>query len=417
MSEIKDYELKAPYYIPDKLWTSPFNFDFAASQPESVEIHDVTLRDGDQTPGVVFLEEDRVKIGRALNAMKVSRIEAGMPVVSAAIENAMRRMVAEKYDHSKIFAFARAVKRDVELSADIGVDGIIIEYLMNPTIIKAAYSETQESLMDKLIPSINLAKDKGLYVSFMGWDWFRAPIEFTKWVVGELYNRTGLDGLVMVDTFGCTTPDAVAGMFKRFKDWFPRLRLEFHGHNDIGMANANALAAVQNGADVVHGAMLGLGDRCGNTATEELAAVFEMHKGIHTGIDCGQIYDTAMLVSELSGVKPYDSKPLLGSRPMLVEAGVGIDIGYKLQKSDRSYTCFGTPVAPQTIGRNEKPRIVLGKNSGKSTIKLALAEMGRTADDAQVKTLLSMVVEEAMATKSLVSGERFAEFVSGVCGS
>lgn len=417
MGEIKEYELKPPYYVENKVWTSAFNFEFSNKQPSSVEIHDVTLRDGDQTPGVVFLEEDRVKIARALNAMRVPRIEAGMPVVSAAVENAMRRMVDEKFDYSKIFAFARAVKRDVELSADIGVDGIIIEYLMNPVIIKAAYSETEETLMDKLIPAIKLAKAKGLYVSFMGWDWFRAPIEFTQWVVSQLYNRTGLDGLVLVDTFGCATPDAVAGMFKRFKEWFPRLRLEFHGHNDIGMANANALAAVQNGADVVHGAMLGLGDRCGNTSTEELAAIFELHKGIHTGIDCSKIYETSLLVSELSGVKPHDSKPLLGSRPMLVEAGVGIDIGYKLQKSNKPSSCFGTPINPNVIGRNEQPQIVLGKNSGKSTIKLALSEMGISASEEQVKHLLSLVVEEAMATKSLVPKQRFAEFVDTICGS
>ena len=417
MGEIKDYELKAPYFVENKLWTSPSNFEFSRPLPEMVTIHDVTLRDGDQTPGVVFLEEDRVQIARALNKMRVPRIEAGMPVVSKAVENAMRRMVDEKFDSSKIFSFSRAMRRDVELSADIGVDGIIIEYLMNPAIIKAAYRETEESLMGKLIPSINLAKEKGMYVSFMGWDWFRAPIEFTKWVVGELYSKTDLDGLVMVDTFGCTTPDAVGEMFRRFKDWFPRLHLEFHGHNDIGMANANALAAVQNGAEVVHGAILGLGDRCGNTATEEITTILEYHKGVDTGIDCGKIYETARLVSELSGVKPYDSKPLLGQRPMMVEAGVGIDIGYKLQQANKNYGCFGTPLNPQVIGRNEQPQIVLGKNSGKSTVKMALMQMGLTATEEQVKQLLSCVVDEAMKTKSLVSKERFSEIVAEVCGA
>ena len=415
MSEIKDYALKAPYYIEDKVWTSPYNFEFSKQFPQQVTIHDVTLRDGDQTPGVVLLEEDRVQIARALNNMRVPRIEAGMPVVSSAIENAMRRMVDEKYDYSKIFAFSRATKRDVELSADIGVDGIIVEYLVNPAIIKIAYNETQDTLMNKLIPSINLAKQKGLYTSFMGWDWFRSPIEFTKWLVGELYNKTDLDGLVMVDTFGCATPDAVGGMFRRFKEWFPRLSLEFHGHNDIGMANACALAAIQNGADVIHGAMLGLGDRCGNAATEEMAAILEYHVGVNTGIDCSKLYDTAMLVSELSGVKPHDSKPLLGQRPMMVEAGVGIDIGYKLQQANRPFTCFGTPLKPSVIGRNQQAQIVLGKNSGKSTIRMALMQLGLHADEDQVKELLKCVVDEAMRTKSLVTYERFAAMVKTVC--
>lgn len=417
MSELKNYALKAPYFVGEDVWTSPYNFEFSKPLPEKVIIHDVTLRDGDQTPGVVFLEEDRVQIARALNAMRVPRIEAGMPVVSSAVENAMRRMVEEKFDYSKVFAFARATKRDVELSADIGVDGVIIEYLMNPAIIKPAYNETEETLMEKLIPSINLAKEKGLYTSFMGWDWFRAPIEFTKWVVGELYNKTDLDGLVMVDTFGCTTPDAVAGMFSRFKEWFPRLKLEFHGHNDIGMANACALAAIQNGADVVHGAMLGLGDRCGNTATEELAAVLEYHVGVKTGVDCSKIWDTAMLVSELSRVKPHDSKPLLGERPMLVEAGVGIDIGYKLQQANKPFARFGTPLNPAIIGRNATPQIVLGKNSGKSTIRTVLMAMGLQANEDQIKELLARVVSEALQNKSLISYERFAEMVKEVCNN
>ena len=416
MNEIPSYELKAPYYIPGKVWTSPFNFDFGAPMPEKATIYDVTLRDGDQTPGVVFRADERVRIAQELSEMGVPRIEAGMPVVSKEVEESMRRMVELKFPETKIYAFNRAVKRDVELSADIGVDGCIIEYLVNPEIIKYAYHDTLDSVLDKIVPSINLAKDKGMDVAFMGWDWFRAPIEFTRWLVGELYERTALDGLVMVDTFGCATPDAVGGMFRRFKDWFPRLRLEFHGHNDLNLANANALAALSNGADVVHGAMLGLGDRCGNTSTEEMAVILEYHKGVKTGLKLEKIASTANLVSSISGVKPHDNKPILGTRPFLAEAGVGIDLGYKLKMQNREQPQFGMAVAPELVGRMDKVRFVLGKSSGKSTIRMALLEHGLEADDEQVKEMLRLVVDEAIVTKSLVSDAQFLEIYHKVCG-
>lgn len=416
MGDIPVYPLNEPYYIPGKVWTSPFNFDFSNPNPEHVTIYDVTLRDGDQTPGVVFREDERVRVATALAEMNMPRIEAGMPVVSKEIENSMRRLVEKKFPNTKIYAFNRAVTRDIELSADIGVDGSIIEYLVNPEIIKYCYKDTFDSVLDKIVPAVNLAKEKGMDVAFMGWDWFRSPIEFTKWLVGELYNRTAIDGLVMVDTFGCATPDAVAGMFKRFKDWFPRLRLEFHGHNDLGMANANALAAVQNGAEVVHGAMLGLGDRCGNTSTEELAVMFQYHKGIETGLKLDRIASTAQLVSKISGVKPHDNKPLLGTRPFLVEAGVGIDIAYKMQAVGREQPQFGMAVNPELIGRNDKSKFVLGKNSGKSTIKLKLMELGLEASDDQVKEILRRVMQEGIVTKSLVSDNQFMDIYHAVCG-
>ena len=97
MNDIPAYELKAPYYVPGKVWTSPFNFDFGVPMPEKATIYDVTLRDGDQTPGVVFREDERVRIAQALAEMGLPRIEAGMPVVSKEVENSMRRMVELKF--------------------------------------------------------------------------------------------------------------------------------------------------------------------------------------------------------------------------------------------------------------------------------------------------------------------------------
>ena len=414
-----DFPLEEPYYKGDGLlWTSKYNFDFEdkSKRRENVVIHDVTLRDGDQTPGVVLLEEERVRIADALAEMGVPRIEAGMPMVGKHVENAMRRMVARNYPHSKIYGFARAVIGDVDLCKDVGCQGIIIEYCVNPIIIKYAYKKTPSEVRDMLVEAINTAKAAGLDATFMGWDWFRTPIEYTKWLVGELVSKTAMDGLVLVDTYGCATPEAVEEMTARFHEWFPSLRLEFHGHNDLGCGNANCLAAVRGGAEVVHGAIHGLGERCGNVATEELAVMFELHKNMRTGIDLTKLYNVGHLVSTISKVPIYDNKPVLGRRPYMAESGVAMDIAYKLSNSDRNVKNLNIAVDPSLIGRPDDLEFVLGKSSGKNSIKLFLDKYGIEATNEQIQEILDMVKAEAMVTKDLVSEGAFRQFVTKVCG-
>ena len=404
-----DFPLEEPYYKGDGLlWTSKYNFDFEdkSKRRENVVIHDVTLRDGDQTPGVVLLEEERVRIADALAEMGVPRIEAGMPMVGKHVENAMRRMVA----------FIRAMKSDAELAVDIGCDGVIVEYTVNPIIIKYAYKKTPSEVRDMLVEAINTAKAAGLDATFMGWDWFRTPIEYTKWLVGELVSKTAMDGLVLVDTYGCATPEAVEEMTTRFHEWFPSLRLEFHGHNDMGCGNANCLAAVRGGAEVVHGAIHGLGERCGNVATEELAVMFELHKNMRTGIDLTKLYNVGHLVSTISKVPIYDNKPILGRRPYMAESGVAMDIAYKLSNSDRNVKNLNIAVDPSLIGRPDDLEFVLGKSSGKNSIKLFLDKYGIEATNEQIQEILDMVKAEAMVTKDLVSEGAFRQFVTKVCG-
>ena len=417
MQQIPDYPLEAPYYVPNKLWTSLHNFELEdkSKRREKVTIYDVTLRDGDQTPGVVLLEDERVRIADALAEMRVPRIEAGMALVSKHVENAMRRMVDKKYKHTKIYGFCRALPVDVELALDIGCQGIIVEYTVNPYIIKHAYKNTPQELIDKLVTAINLAKKGGVDVAFMGWDWFRAPIEFTKWVVGQINDKTDADGIVLVDTFGSATPDVVEALISKFRDWYPKFRYEFHGHNDIGCGNANCLAAVHAGAEVVHTAMNGLGDRCGNVATEEVAVMFEMHKGVDTGLDLTKIYPTGKLISTISKMPIHDNKPVLGDRPYRAESGIMMDIVYKLSHNDsHSITNFAITVEPSLVGRVDNVEYVLGKSSGKNSIRLFLDKYNIQATDDQIQEILDLVVQEAMVTKSLVPELVLKKFIDTV---
>lgn len=415
-TDILDYDMQEPFYKEGVKWTSRHNFELEKKHIDKVTIYDVTLRDGDQTPGTAFLEDERVRIADALAELKVPRIEGGMPVVSKSVENAMRRMVAKNYPDTKIYGFARSMVKDVDLCKDVGCYGIVIEYCVNPVIIKHAYKKTPKQVMDGLITAINHAKEIGFEdVVFMGWDWFRAPIEFTKAIVQEVYDKTELDGLTIVDTYGSSTPDAVEEMFRLFKQWFPRLRLEFHGHTDNGCGDANCLAALWGGAEVVHTSLNGMGERCGNNPTEEVAVLMEVHKGIKTGLDLTKLAPACNVTSTISGLPFAAGKPVMGTRWVQIESGVSLDIEYKMaHNKDYKVTNIYNTYSPSVVGRNDKVHPVLGKNSGRSSIKLILEEYGIEATEEEISKVLKMVKAESYVTKSGVSNDMMLKFLADV---
>lgn len=414
--EIPDYDMCEPFYAENIKWTTRHNFELENKHIDKVTIHDVTLRDGDQTPGSVFLEDERVRIADALAGLKVPRIEAGMPIVSKLVENAMRRMVAKKYPHSKIYGFARAVMEDVNLCKDIGCQGIIIEYCVNPIIIKHAYKKSPKDVAENLVSTIEHARELGFEdIAFMGWDWFRTPIAFTKMLIQEIYDKTSLDGLVIVDTYGSSTPDAVEEMFRRFKTWFPRLRLEFHGHTDNGCGVANCLAAMWGGAEVIHTAINGMGERCGNNPTEEVAVLMEIHKGIDTGMDLSQIAPTCNVVSAISHIPIHPGKPIMGSRQRQIESGISMDIEYKLAHNpEYRVTNIYNTISPCVFGSREEVHPVLGKSCGKNSIRLILEKYGIEATQEEISQVLDMVKAEAYVTKGIVPEDMMLQFLAKV---
>ena len=204
-------------------------------------------------------------------------------------------------------------------------------------------------------------------------------------------------------------------MFRRFKEWFPKLRLEFHGHNDNGCGVANCLAAMWGGAEVVHTALNGMGERCGNVATEEFTVLCEIHKGIKTGLDLTKIAPACEVTSKISQIPIPPGKPVMGTRPICIESGVSLDIEYKMANNkDYTVTNIYTSFSPDVVGRIEKVHPVLGKNAGKSSIKLVLDQYGITATDEQITEIMNMVKEESYVTKGLVSDSMLLKFTNDV---
>jgi len=399
------------YKSEGKWWVSPYDFKpevkAMRTQPAKVLIHDATLRDGEQTPGVVFRKADKVRIAKALDLVGVDRIEAGMPAVSAEDFEAIQE-IATLGLKAKIFSFARAMTEDVDQALACGADGVVIEVPIGYPKLVTQFKWTWEDVVRKTAPVINYAKSKGLYAVFFPYDATRAREEDLDAMLEFIMRESAPDSIGLVDTMGCATPEAIAYLTRKYID-YTRLPVEIHTHNDFGMAVATELAAVGAGASVVHSCVNGLGERTGNAALEELILALDLLYGAETGCDYGALPPLSAMVSELSGVPIAQNKPVVGEENYTRESGIGANLVV-----EDPLVMFATH--PGLTGR--KGKVVLGKKSGKLSIVYKLKELGLgDLDDGQLSTLLAMVKKQGNERRCLVGDEEFAGMVSAIRGT
>ena len=403
-----------PWFDNDRFWASPHNYSptITAKLPKKIYFHDVTLRDGEQTPGVVFTADERVVIAEALDELGVQRIEAGMPIVSKDIAAGIKRLVNMNL-RSEVVAFARAHKDDINASLDCGVRAIVVEHTVNPYLCRWGYDLTEEKVIERLVSSVVMAKENGLHTTFMGWDFFRAPLDFSKRVYKAVVEHAKPDALTLVDTLGVATPAAVQETFEDFRRMFPDVKLEFHVHNDFGMAVGAVLGAVLGGADGVHTAVNGIGERTGNVATEEVAMALECLWGIDTGLDLSKIMYVSRTVETISKFALAKNKPIVGRHLFDVESGVVTHVIAEMNK--KGFKPVMTPFTADVVGQ-EPVRFVLGKGSGRVTILQYLKRHNIDATDEQVDRIVEDVKSAGRVMKSLLSEEDFLRIVKRVVG-
>lgn len=399
-------------YKSEGQWSvSPYNFKpeviALSRQPAKVLIHDATLRDGEQTPGVVFRKADKVQIAKALDLVGVDRIEAGMPAVSIEDFEAIQEITSLGLK-AKIFSFARAMNEDVDQALACGADGVVIEVPIGYPKLVTQFKWTWEDVVRKTAPVINYAKSKGLYAVFFPYDATRAREEDLDAMLEFIMRESAPDSIGLVDTMGCATPEAIAYLTRKYID-YTHLPVEIHTHNDFGMAVATELAAVGAGASVVHSCVNGLGERTGNAALEELILSLDLLYGANTGCDYKALPRLSALVSELSGVPIAQNKPVVGEENYTRESGIGANLVV-----EDPLVMFATH--PALTGR--KGKVVLGKKSGKLSIVFKLKELGLgDMEEAQLSTLLAMVKKQGNERRCLVSDEEFAAMVSAIRGT
>jgi len=402
--------MREDHYKEGQWWVSPYNFVPEVRKelilPPSVQIHDATLRDGEQTPGVVFSVDDKIKIATKLDEVGVERIEAGMPAVSPQDAEAIKE-ISKLGLKSKIFTFARAMKQDIDMALECGADGVIIEVPIGYPKLTTQFGWTWQDVFKKSRDVINYAREQGLYAVFFPYDTTRARPSDLENLCKAVMNESPPDSIGIVDTMGCATPEAIKYMVRWVKD-MTGLPIEIHTHNDFGMGVATELAAVTAGAEVVHSCGNGLGERTGNAAMEELMLGLDLLYGYDTGYRLDKLPELGDLLAELSNIPIARNKPILGTGNFIRESGIGIQ--YVMNDP---LVMFGTH--PALTGRVGE--VVLGKKSGKASIIYKMGELGLgEANDAQLAEMLSQVKQKGIEKRDILSEAEFREIVSKVRG-
>ena len=393
--------MRESYKEDGKWWVSPYNFEpevrAQLNLPPKVQIHDATLRDGEQTPGVVFTIDDKIAIAQKLDEIGIDRIEAGMPAVSPQDHKAISE-ISKLGLKSKIFTFARAMKKDIDDALECGADGVVIEVPIGYPKLTTQFGWTWKDVYERTAPIINYAKENGLHALFFPYDTTRARREDLENLCKAIMDNAPPDSIGIVDTMGCATPEAIKYMVKWVKQ-MTGLPIEIHTHNDFGMGVATELAAVTAGAECVHSCGNGLGERTGNAALEELILGLHLLYGYETDYALDKLPELGALLAERSNIPIARNKPVLGAGNFTRESGIGIN--YVMHDP---LVMFGTH--PARTGR--KGEVVLGKKSGKASISYKLEQLGMAQpDDETAAALLDAVKQAGIAKRDILTDDEF----------
>jgi isopropylmalate/homocitrate/citramalate synthase len=393
------------------MWfVSPYNFIESVrarfKAPEKVIIHDTTLRDGEQQPGIVFKRDEKVEIAMALDEAGVDRIEAGMPAVSRDDFEAIKTLSKQGLN-AKIFAFTRCLKSDVDLALKADVSHLVMELPSSKHLIRFAYRWSEDKAIERAVEAVEYAKQHGLYVTFFAIDATRSDIEFLRRVIMEVHDY--MDSLAVADTLGVCTPYAIEYIIRELKS-FVKKPIEVHTHNDFGLAVANAIAGVLSGAEVVHVTVNGIGERCGNAPLEETVMAFELLLGIKTNVKLEKLYKLSKLVEEKSKLWIPPNKAVTGENVFRIESGIIADWWLNVKDIDPT---IAIPYKPSLVGRSEV-EIVLGKKSGKANIVDKLRYLNLTLSDQEIADILNAVKEKSIEKKGLLTLEEFKVIVENV---
>ncbi|MEN6350895.1 MAG: homocitrate synthase [Syntrophomonas sp.] len=336
---------------------SSMNKDWFLEEGARVFVVDTTLRDGEQTAGVVFANEEKVRIASYLGEIGVDQIEAGIPVMGGFEKECIKQIVRLGLK-SSIMAWNRAVISDIKESIDCGVDAVAISISTSDIHIEHKLRTTREDVLNRMADAVKFAKDNQLYVSVNAEDASRSNIDYlTEFALIAKHN--GADRLRFCDTVGTLTPLAAFRYIKTLIDAVG-IKIEMHTHNDFGMAVANALSGVYAGANYVGVTVNGLGERAGNACLQEVVMGLKYLMNVDLNYNTTLFREVAEYVAQASGRALSISKPIVGSGIFAHESGIH---GDGVIKNPLTYEVF----SPEEVGLERQ--IVIGKHSGSAAIK------------------------------------------------
>lgn len=385
-----------------KIWVSEFNArsEIRAAFPrKEIRFYDTTLRDGEQTVGVVFSPQQKLEIARKLDELGVSRIEAGFPRVSPEDAEAIQLMQKAGLK-AELWGFSRSVKADIEELMRLGVHASVIEAPTSDLKL-SAYGLSRQEVLKRVTDAISFAASNGITVAFFPVDCTRTDLEFLRKIYLAVL-EAGAKEIVVVDTIGVCGPEAAEFLVKEVCGWVgSSVAVHWHGHDDFGMATACAVAAVRGGATWIQGTINGMGERAGNADLCEIALALRCLYDVPVALDLAKARAVSSTVAKAAGYTLDAWKPLVGENLFVRESGA-VATQFHIPEAIEPYSA--------DLVRAQR-RIVLGKKSGLDSVDLKCRELGLSIAADRRAAILAEVKRRAIAKRGILTDDEFRGIV------
>ena len=368
-----------------------------------VIVYDSTLRDGEQTPGVAFSQEQKITIAQMLDDAGVHEIEAGFPAVS---ENEIRTMkaISDLGLNAKILGLSRVIKGDIDAAVDAGVDIVLLFVGTSEIHRRYKMKKNREEILAMVVDSLDHCKARGVKAAVSAEDTTRTELDFLM----EVYRTAEASGAARIgvtDTLGCATPEAISKIVSHARQEV-KIPVALHLHNDYGLALANAFAGVKAGATAVTTTVNGIGERAGNVPLEQFVVGMKYLYGKDIGIESTKMKKLSDTVSQLSGLFKPKNQPLVGTNVFAHESGIHVAAMLNCPLTYES-------IPPEAVG-NER-HIIMGKKTGLNYIKKRLDDMRIETSEEQA-TEICKRVKELGERQGRVSDREFTRIVREILG-
>lgn len=376
---------------------SPYNQLALPTLPERgpVQIFDTTLRDGEQAPGIALSPDEKFKIAQMLDDFGVDYIEAGF-AVSSAVEKETITRIMDSGMHATVLSLARSVEKDIDAVADTGVNYVHTFIGTSPLHRDYKLKMSKEQIIERAVRSVEYARSRGLQVQFSCEDATRTELDYMIEVYKAVVDA-GACAINVPDTVGVIVPQGMRYLIGEISKEI-KVPISVHCHNDMGLAVANTIAAVEAGATICQATINGIGERTGNASLEEVAVNLFANYNVDT-VDLSKIGRVCRSVERITGFPMAYNKPVVGRNAFAHESGIHV---HGVMSNAFTYE----PFKPELVGVDR--HIVIGKHSGEHSVRGRLEALGIEFPEEQMPRLMSSIKEAAIGDKEIDDAELMA---------